>query len=76
MGVLDILDTFTSKLTMPICALLTSVFIGWIANKRLVDEENGLGGALHLFWRFLVCWLCPIALTAILIVGLFPNLIS
>ncbi|WP_330848752.1 sodium-dependent transporter [Aurantiacibacter sp. MUD11] len=74
MGVLDTLDTFTGKLTMPIGALLTSIFVGWIANKRLIDSENGLGGALHLFWRFLVCWLCPIALTAILIVGIFPSL--
>ncbi|MGB3795622.1 MAG: sodium-dependent transporter, partial [Alteraurantiacibacter sp.] len=76
MGLLDTLDTLTGKITMPICALLTSIFIGWIANKRLVDAENGLGGALHVFWRFLVCWLCPIALTAILLVGVFPGIID
>ena len=70
MGVLDTLDTFTSKITMPICALLTSLFIGWIADKRLTDAENGLDGALHQFWRFLVRWLCPLALFAILVVGL------
>jgi NSS family neurotransmitter:Na+ symporter len=73
-GVLDTLDTFTSRLTMPIAALLTSIFVGWIADKRLIDAENGLSGGLHVFWRFLVCWLCPIALTAILIVGIFPSL--
>lgn len=76
MGVLDTLDTFTSKLTMPICALLTAVFVGWIADKRLTDEENGLSGGLHVFWRFLVCWLCPLALTAILIVGIFPSVLG
>ncbi len=76
MGVLDTLDTFTGKITMPIGALLTSVFIGWVANKRLVDSENGLNGGLHLFWRFLVCWLCPIALTLILIVGIFPGVLG
>ncbi len=76
MGLLDTLDTFTGKITMPIGALLTSIFVGWIANKRLVDSENGLGGALHVFWRFLVCWLCPIALTAILLVGIFPSIIE
>lgn len=76
MGVLDALDAFTSKLTMPICALLTSVFVGWIADKRLTDAENGLDGGLHLFWRFLVRWLCPVALTAILIVGIFPGVLG
>ncbi|VVT14725.1 sodium-dependent transporter [Erythrobacter sp. EC-HK427] len=76
MGVLDTLDTFTSKITMPIGALLTSIFVGWVANKRLVDSENGLSGGLHVFWRFLVCWLCPLALTAILIVGIFPGVLG
>lgn len=76
LGVLDTLDTLTGKVTMPVGAMLTSIFIGWVANKRLVDSENGLGGALHVFWRFLVCWLCPIALAAILLVGIFPSLLA
>ena len=70
----DVLDTFTSKLTMPITALLTAVFIGWIADRRMVDNETGLSGGAHLLWRFLICWLCPLALAAILIVGIFPSL--
>lgn len=73
MGVLDILDTFTSRLTMPITALLTSIFIGWIADRRLTDVESGLSGGAYLFWRFLVRWLCPLALTLILIAGIFPQ---
>ena len=76
MGVLDTLDTFTSKLTMPICALLTSLFVGWIAEKRLIDNENGLSGGLEKFWLFLVRWLCPIALAAILLVGIFPSILG
>ncbi|WP_394728332.1 sodium-dependent transporter [Altererythrobacter sp. GH1-8] len=71
MGMLDTLDTLTGKITMPICALLTAVFVGWIAEKRLIDSENGLSGGLHRFWLFLVRWLCPVALTAILLFGLF-----
>ncbi len=76
MGMMDTLDTFTSRLTMPVGALLTAVFVGWFADRRLIDSENGLSGGLHLFWRFLVAWLCPLALTAILIVGLFPELLG
>lgn len=72
-GVFDILDGFTAKLTMPIGALLTCIFVGWIADKRLIGSENGLSGGLQLFWRFLVRWLCPIALLAILVVGIFPS---
>lgn len=75
MGVLDSLDTITSRLFMPVCGLLTAVFVGWIAEKRLVDSENGLRGPMAGVWRFLVRWLCPLALAAILIAGLFPNLL-
>ena len=75
-SVFDILDGFTAKLTMPIGALLTAVFVGWIADRRLVDAENGLDGPLHHFWRFLVRWLCPLALAAILLVGIFPSVLG
>lgn len=70
----DALDGVTAKLFMPIGALLTCLFVGWYADARLIDSENGLEGGLHLFWRFLVRFLCPIALTFILIVGIFPSI--
>jgi NSS family neurotransmitter:Na+ symporter len=70
MGTLDTLDGLTSKLTMPIAALLTSIFVGWIADRRLVDSENGLSGGVLLFWRFLVRFVCPLALAAIMVFGL------
>ena len=76
MGVLDTLDTFTGKLTMPIGALLTAVFVGWVASRRLLDEENGLDGGLHKFWLFLVRWFCPLVLTFILLGGVFPETTS
>ncbi len=75
-GVLDTLDTLTSRLTMPVAALLTVIFIGWIADRRLVDSENGLTGVLHMTFMLLVRWLCPLALLAILVVGLFPGLLG
>ena len=76
MGMFDILDTATSRVLMPIGAILTAVFVGWVAERRLVDAENGLDGGLHRFWLFLVRWLCPLALTAILIVGIFPSILG
>ncbi|MBE5072721.1 sodium-dependent transporter [Erythrobacteraceae bacterium E2-1 Yellow Sea] len=75
-GIFDVLDGMTAKLLMPIGALLICIFVGWVADPKLIDDENGLTGALHLFWRFLVRYLCPVALAAILVVGLFPDLVS
>ncbi|RGP40765.1 Orphan sodium- and chloride-dependent neurotransmitter transporter NTT5 [Altererythrobacter insulae] len=67
----DALDGVTAKLFMPIGAILTCVFVGWIADAKLIDDENGLDGALHQTWRILVRFICPLALTVILLFGLF-----
>jgi len=75
-GFFDVLDGLTAKFFMPIGAILTAVFVGWVADRKLIDIENGLGGFLHLFWLFLVRFLCPIALVGILIVGIFPNMFA
>ncbi len=73
-GMFDVLDGLTAKFFMPIGAILTSIFVGWVADQRLIDGENGLSGGLHKFWRFLVRWLCPAVLTVILVVGIFPSI--
>ncbi|MXP25373.1 sodium-dependent transporter [Altererythrobacter indicus] len=73
-GVFDVLDGLTSKLFMPIAAIMTSVFVGWVSDRRLVNAETGLSPTLQGIWRFLVCWLCPLTLFGILAVGIFPNL--
>ncbi|MHA7818179.1 MAG: sodium-dependent transporter [Erythrobacter sp.] len=66
----DTLDGVTAKLFMPIGAILTCIFVGWIADARLIDDENGLDGALHQTWRALVRFVCPVVLTVILAFGL------
>lgn len=67
----DALDGVTAKLFMPIGAILTCIFVGWIADARLIDQENGLDGALHQLWRALVRFVCPAVLAVIMFFGLF-----
>ncbi|MEM6907538.1 MAG: sodium-dependent transporter [Pseudomonadota bacterium] len=67
----DTLDGVTAKLFMPIGAILTCIFVGWIADAKLIDDENGLDGALHAVWRALVRFVCPVVLTVIMAFGLF-----
>ncbi|MBO6945845.1 sodium-dependent transporter [Altererythrobacter sp.] len=67
----DTLDGVTAKLFMPIGAILTCIFVGWVADAKLIDDENGLDGVLHQSWRVLVRFVCPLALTVILVFGLF-----
>ena len=69
----DTLDGVTAKLFMPIGAILTCIFVGWIADARLIDDENGLDGLLHKTWRALVRYVCPLFLAIILLAGIFPK---
>ena len=74
--VFGIIDELTAKILLPTSALLVAIFVGWIADRRLIDSENGLDGNLHRFWLFLVRWLCPLVISAILLTGLFPGILG
>lgn len=65
-----------SRLLLPLAGLITAIFIGWIADRKLVNEETGLKSRHLLVWRFLVAWLCPLGLSAMLLFGLFPQLLG
>jgi NSS family neurotransmitter:Na+ symporter len=74
--VFGILDELTAKIMLPVSALLVSIFVGWIASRSLIDPENGLGGNVQHVWLFLVRFLCPLVIFAILLFGLFPGLLG
>tara|TARA_R110000824_G_scaffold163733_5_gene339519 strand:+ start:4353 stop:5822 length:1470 start_codon:yes stop_codon:yes gene_type:complete len=74
--VFGIIDELTAKILLPTSALLVAIFVGWVADRRLIDSENGLDGNLHRTWLFLVRWLCPVVISAILLFGLFPDLLG
>ena len=74
--ILDTVDGFTGTVMLPLGAFFTAVFVGWRADKRLVEQMTGLSGAWLSLWRFLIAWLCPLAVGIILVTGLFPGLIS
>ena len=74
--ILDTVDGFTGKIMLPVGALLTSLFVGWKADRNLVRTTTGLSPAMFGLWRFLIAWLCPIAVTIILVTGLFPSLLG
>lgn len=72
----DAVDGVTGRLLLPLSGLITAIFIGWVADRKLVDAETGLTGAKLALWRFLVAWLCPLGVAAILVIGLFPGLLG
>ena len=72
----DAIDGVTGRLLLPLSGLITAVFIGWVADRQLVNAETGLSGGGLAAWRFLIRFLCPLAVAVILIIGLFPQLLG
>jgi len=75
-NIFDTIDDFVSKILLPITAFLTAVFIGWRADRKLIEAETGLEGSMFGLWRFLVAWLSPIGVALIFVFAVFPNLIG
>ncbi|MHA6317274.1 sodium-dependent transporter [Altererythrobacter sp. CAU 1778] len=73
--ILDTVDGFTGKVMLPVGALLTSIFVGWKADTNLLRTTTGLSPLSFNIYRFLIAWLCPIAVAIILVTGLFPSIL-
>lgn len=72
-GILGILDTTTNSVLMPMAAILTCVFIGYVISVRSVSDEVKADGHEFRFERpfeFMIKYVCPICLAAILIFGM------
>ncbi|MEW4468135.1 sodium-dependent transporter [Parasphingorhabdus sp. JC815] len=74
--VFGIIDELTAKILLPVSALLVSVFVGWVVDRKLINRENGLSGGMQRIWLFLVRWVCPVIIGLILLTGLFPDLVT
>ncbi len=68
---LDILDTLTNKILMPIGAILICVFIGYVAKTSFIEEEIASSSKFRLrpLYGPMIKIVCPILLTVILITG-------
>lgn len=72
--IFDLFDLITASYLMPIGALVMTIFLGWFYPKVEVKDEITNGGALkgNLFevYYFILRYLAPLALIAIIISGI------
>lgn len=76
MSLLDIFDFFSNSILLPIVALLTCIFIGWIVKPKVVIDEvkrSSLFKAERMY-VVMVKFIAPICIAAILIYGLLSVL--
>ncbi len=69
--IFDFADTITSRIMMPLGALLTSIFVGFVLTKKQTDEELRMHPVMNALWRFLVRFVVPIAIIFIFVTWIF-----
>ncbi|KXH79215.1 sodium-dependent transporter [Sporosarcina sp. HYO08] len=69
--IFDFADILTSRIAMPIGALLVSIFVGFVLTKAQTDEELGMQPLLHNSWKFLVKYIAPLAIVVIFLAWIF-----
>lgn len=74
--ILDFMDFITNSLIMPIVALLTCIFIGWIAGVNIIDDEVELSGQFKRkkLFHVMIKYIAPVLLIIILISSILSSL--
>ena len=70
-SIFDFADLLTSRIGMPIGALLISIFAGFVLTKKQTVDELNTHPAVHGVWKFLVRFAAPAAIIIILVAWIF-----
>ena len=63
--IFDFADLLTSRIGMPIGALLVSIFAGFILTKQQTSDELEAHPIVHTIWKFLIRYAAPTAIVVI-----------
>ena len=69
MSLLDFFDFISNTVIMPIVALLTCVFVGWIIKPKTIIDEVELTGPFKIknAWAFMIKYVAPVLVVVILV---------
>jgi len=70
MNFLQTINSLVSIWVMPIGVLLCSLFVGWVMDKKVLEEEFMVGGTAKFFfrpWHFFMRWIVPLTIMIIII---------
>ena len=68
-SILDFFDFISNNIMLPITALLTCIFVGYVIKPKAIEEEVELSGKFRLkkLVRIMIPYVCPVFLVVILI---------
>ena len=74
-SIFDVLDYAASNVLLPLGGLLIILFVGWFAGKKITKSELSNNGELKVayfpYFKFIVKFIAPVAIAAILIFSIF-----
>ncbi|QTF92823.1 sodium-dependent transporter [Halomonas sp. BM-2019] len=70
MNIFDLLDTFTSKILLPLTGLGAIVFVAWCLDRQSVAGELGIAGGAERLWHTVARYVAPIGVILVFVTGL------
>lgn len=69
MSILDFFDFISNSIMMPIVALLTCIFVGFVIKPKTITDEIEVNGPFKMekFYHIMISWVAPICIIAILV---------
>jgi len=73
-GMAELLDFLAGSVFLPLGGLLVAIFAGWVVPRAVMrDELHQSSEGVFRFWRFMIRYVSPIAVSLILVFGLLPG---
>ncbi|MGJ7458317.1 sodium-dependent transporter [Halomonas sp. MA07-2] len=70
MNIFDLLDTFTSKVLLPLTGLGAILFVAWCLERSSVADELNLAGGRERLWHIVARYVAPIGVIVVFVTGL------
>ena len=70
LNIFDLLDTFTSKVLLPLTGLGAILFVAWCLERQSVASELGLAGGKERLWHLVARYVAPIGVIVVFVTGL------
>ncbi|PXX96556.1 sodium-dependent transporter [Halomonas sp. LBP4] len=70
LNVFDLLDTFTSKILLPLTGLGAIVFVAWCLERKSVADELNLAGGAEKLWHLVARYVAPIGVVLVFVSSL------
>ena len=69
MQILDFMDFLSNSLLMPLCALFTCIFVGWVIRPKTIADEVRLSSEFHRekLFNVMIKYVCPVFMVIIFI---------